>query len=103
MAATKKKAVVSIEMEVRISRNSDVFETRKFSGESYDAILEEVWDDPGLDWISLDSLTQLNKLAASDREAKRKDEEEAAKLEAEKKAAEEAKRQRRKRVDYDEY
>lgn len=93
----------SIELEVRTKRNGNDFEIQTFEGEDYDDILETVWDEPGLDWISLDSLAELNRLAAEDRAAKRKAAEEAAKLEAEKKAAEEAKRQRKKRVDYDEY
>lgn len=93
----------SIELEVRTKRNGNDFEIRTFEGEDYDEILEIVWDDPGLDWISLDSLTKLHHLAAEDRAAKRKAAEEAAKIEAEKKATEEANRQRKKRIDYDEY
>lgn len=103
MAKKIKTSLKSISLEVRTSRNGNDFEIRTFEGEDYDEILDIVWDDPGLDWISLDSLTKLHHLAAEDRKAKRKAAEEAAKLEAEKKAAEEAKRQRRKRIGYEEY
>lgn len=88
MATSKKKSsAVTIELEVRTSRNSDEFEIRKFSGESYDAILEEVWDDVGMDMLSVDSACLLSGKAAEDRARMKREAEEAAK-----KAAEEAAR-----------
>lgn len=102
MAATKKKNnAVAIELEVRTSRNSDEFELRKFSGESYDAILEEVWDDVGMDMLSVDSACLLSSKAAEDRARIKREAEEAAKKaaeEAERKAAEKAAEKARKKA-----
>lgn len=101
MTSKKKSSAVAIELEVRTSRNSDVFEIRKFSGESYDAILEEIWDNVGMDMLSVDSACLLSGKAAEDRARIKREAEEAAKKAAEeaaRKAAEKAAEKARKKA-----
>lgn len=70
MGRTPKKPVtqVTITLNVCLSRTSDEYQPKEFTGESYDAILDQVWNEPGLDHVDLDSQVELMRLAKIDRE-----------------------------------
>lgn len=88
-----KKTTVSCVLEVRTGRNSNEFEPKTFTGKSYDAILDDIWDNIGMDRLSIDSACELAKLAKIDRE---KAAEEARKAAEEKAEADRLKEEARK-------
>ena len=95
MGRTPKKpsTQVTITLNVCLSRNSVEYAPKEFTGESYDAILDQVWNEPGLDHVDLDSQVELMRLAKIDRErAAAREKEERLREEQERLKAEEARK-----------